>query len=65
MEPGIRAIVETIHASKVRAVLHVTGGGARARVADERPEVLEHFIGRARAVRARERARDAREGDGR
>ena len=30
MEPGIRAIVETIHASKVRAVLHVTGGGARA-----------------------------------
>ena len=30
MEPGIRAIAETIHASKVRAVLHVTGGGARA-----------------------------------
>ena len=65
MEPGIRAIVETIHASKVRAVLHVTGGGARALGWLTSVPRCSSTLLDARVPYARESALDdAREGDG-
>jgi hypothetical protein len=30
MEPSVRAVIESIHASRARAAMHVTGGGVRA-----------------------------------
>ena len=30
MEPSVRAVIESIHASRARAAIHVTGGGVRA-----------------------------------